>query len=56
MIDTTVPSSHAVEDLRGAVPDRQIAPLKFEAGFDEQEPADHAVKDKDIAHRRKWFP
>ena len=56
MVDTVVPPSHAVEDLREEVLDLQKALHRLGARFDERVRADQAVEDKDVGYRRKWFP
>ena len=56
MFGTVVPPSHVVEDLRGEVLDLPKALHRLGASFDERERADQAVEDKDVEHRRKWFP
>lgn len=56
MVDTFVPPSKAVEDLRGEVLDLQKALHRLGARFDERVRADQAVEDEDVGYRRKWFP
>jgi hypothetical protein len=56
MFDTDVPPSHTVEDLREEVLGLQKALHRLGARFDERVRADQAVEDKDVGHRRKWFP